>query len=161
MPLCGAYLLPRPIVVFSLLLLAGWLQELEEFMAYYEPLFNQANVDLVSPHCLCPSIQPASGCHCTTPLYNAQSMLAQPTGAACTGAATGAQVVSGHVHSYERSFPLSNYTVDTCGPTCIGLGEMLALWLAAFCGAMQPLLSPELGTNPNSPRVSGSTLEIR
>ena len=32
--------------------MAGWLQELEEFMGYYEPLFNQANVDMVSlPAC--------------------------------------------------------------------------------------------------------------
>jgi hypothetical protein len=44
--------------------------------------------------------------------------------AACA-AVINAQVVSGHVHSYERSFPISNYTVDTCGQVYVALGKIL------------------------------------
>lgn len=32
------------------------------------------------------------------------------------------QVFSGHAHSYERSLPLFNYTVDPCGTTYFVVG---------------------------------------
>lgn len=33
-------------------------------------------------------------------------------------------VLSGHVHSYERSLPLFNYSVDPCGPAYIVVGGL-------------------------------------
>ena len=35
----------------------------------------------------------------------------------------GPLVLAGHVHAYERSFPVNNYNVDPCGTTHILIGD--------------------------------------
>ncbi len=35
--------------------------------------------------------------------------------------------VAGHVHAYERSWPVYNYKLDPCGPLNIIIGEPAAL----------------------------------
>lgn len=40
-----------------------------------------------------------------------------------TGGSWRVQVLSGHVHSYERSLPMYNYSVDPCGMQYITVGK--------------------------------------
>ena len=32
-------------------------------------------------------------------------------------------VLNGHVHAYERTHPMYNYTVDQCGPVYLTMGD--------------------------------------
>ena len=34
-----------------------------------------------------------------------------------------ATVIAGHVHAYDRSYPVNNYTVDPCGTTHVLIGD--------------------------------------
>lgn len=100
-------------------------------MSFYEPLFYQAQVDMVSISArkaarhlslwLANHGTMAQPCATVSNRLLASLHISGSTESRCWAGLV--QVLSGHVHSYERSQPMLNYSVSPCGIQYITVGQ--------------------------------------
>ena len=66
--------------------------------------------------------------------------------------------VAGHVHAYERSWPVYNYKLDPCGPLNIIIGEPAAL--LSICNMLKAHLRHSQHQYDEPPRMQLTILSM-